>query len=139
MQSKDPELFHRYSATGMGVAILANRISNVFNLKGPSFVLDTACSSSIYAVHAACSALRMGECEGAVVAGANLILIPEPHLIMTKAGFLSPTSKCHTFDISADGYGRGEGVGVLYLKRLSYAMRDNDPIRAVIRGTAVNR
>lgn len=139
LQSKDPELFHRYSATGMGLAILANRISNAFNLKGPSFVLDTACSSSMYALHAACSALRMGECEAAVVAGANLIQTPELHLIMVKAGFLSPTSTCHTFDISADGYGRGEGVGALYLKRLSDAIRDNDPIRAVIRGTAVNR
>ncbi|KAH8647580.1 ketoacyl-synt-domain-containing protein [Tricladium varicosporioides] len=138
MQSKDPELFHRYSATGMGLTILANRISNIFNLTGPSFVLDTACSSSLYALHTACSALRMGECESAVVAGANLVQTPELHLMMVKAGFLSPTSTCHTFDVSADGYGRGEGVGVLYLKRLSDAIRDGDSIRSVIRGTAVN-
>jgi acyl transferase domain-containing protein/NADPH:quinone reductase-like Zn-dependent oxidoreductase len=138
LQSKDPELFHRYSATGMGLTILANRISNAFNLKGPSFVLDTACSSSLYALHTACSALRMGDCSAAVVAGANLVQTPELHLTMVKAGFLSPTSQCHTFDSSADGYGRGEGVGALYLKRLSDAIRDGDPIRSVIRGTSVN-
>jgi acyl transferase domain-containing protein/NADPH:quinone reductase-like Zn-dependent oxidoreductase len=138
LQSKDPELFHRYSATGMGLTILANRISNAFNLKGPSFVLDTACSSSLYALHTACSALRIGDCSAAVVAGANLVQTPELHLTMVKAGFLSPTSQCHTFDSSADGYGRGEGVGVLYLKRLSDAIRDGDPIRSVIRGTSVN-
>ncbi|KAG9237170.1 reducing type I polyketide synthase 10 [Amylocarpus encephaloides] len=138
LQSKDPERFHRYSATGMGLTILANRISNIFNLKGPSFVLDTACSSSLYALHTACSALRMGDCSSAVVAGANFVQTPELHLTMVKAGFLSPTSTCHTFDRDADGYGRGEGVGVLYLKRLSDAIRDGDPIRSVIRGTAVN-
>ena len=138
LQSKDPELFHRYSATGMGLTILANRISNIFNLKGPSFVLDTACSSSLYALHTACSALRAGDCSAAVVAGANFVQTPELHLTMVKAGFLSPTGTCHTFDSSADGYGRGEGVGVLYLKRLSDAVREGLPIRSVIRGTSVN-
>jgi acyl transferase domain-containing protein len=139
MQSKDAEAFHRYSATGMGNTILANRVSHVFNMKGPSLVLDTACSSSIYSLHVACAALRSGECDAAVVAGANLIQSPESHQSSVKAGILSGTSTCHTFDSSADGYGRAEGVGALYIKKLSRAIQDGDPIRCVIRGSAVNR
>ncbi len=139
MQAKDPDAYHRYSATGFGPTILANRLSHVFNLKGPSFVLDTACSSSLYALHAACAALSAGECDAAVVAGANLIQSPEMHMAMVKAGVLSGTSMSHTFDSSADGYGRGEGIGALYLKRISNAIENRDPVRSVIRGTAVNR
>jgi acyl transferase domain-containing protein len=123
----------------MGITIIGNRISHTLNLKGPSFTLDTACSSSLYALHLACAALDMGECESAVVAGSNLILSPEIHLGAVKAGILSDTATCHSFDSSADGYGRAEGVGALYLKRLSDALKDGDPIRSVIRGTAVNR
>ena len=139
MQSKDPELFHRYSGTGMGGAILANRLSHVFDFKGPSVTIDTACSSSIYALHLACSALRNRECDGAIVGGANLIQTPELYMSAVKAGMTSGTSMCHTFDASADGYARAEGVGALYVKRLADAMRDRDPIRSVIRGSAINR
>lgn len=139
MQNKDLDSFHRYSATGLGSAILANRVSHVFNLRGPSLTLDTACSSSLYCLHLACTALESGECDAAVVAGANLIQSPEMHLTAVKAGILSETATCHTFDLSADGYGRAEAVGSLYLKRLKDAVRDNDPIRSVIRGTAINR
>ena len=139
LQAKDPETFHRYSATGMGLTILANRISHVFDLRGPSMVLDTACSSSLYSLHTACSALTSRECDGAFVAGANLIQSPEVHIATVKTGVLSGTSQCHTFDDSADGYGRAEGVGAIFLKRLSDAIRDGDPIRSVIRATAVNR
>ncbi|KAI1078223.1 hypothetical protein F5B20DRAFT_548487 [Whalleya microplaca] len=138
MQLKDPEYVHRYTATGLGTTILANRISHVFNFKGPSFVLDTACSSSLYCLHVACSALLAGECNSAVVAGVNLIQSPDQHLGTMKAGVLSKTSTCHTFDSSADGYGRADGVGALLLKRLSDAIRDGDAIRSVIRGTAIN-
>lgn len=138
-QVKDPDSFHRYSATGMGLTILANRLSHVFDLRGPSMVLDTACSSSLYSLHSACTALNTGECDGAIVAGANLIQSPEVHIATAKTGVLSGTSQCHTFDKSADGYGRGEGVGALFLKKLSDAVRDGDPIRSVIRGTAANR
>ncbi|KAH6656006.1 hypothetical protein BKA67DRAFT_515368 [Truncatella angustata] len=138
MQLKDPEYVHRYTATGLGTTILANRISHAFNLKGPSFVLDTACSSSLYCLHVACSALWAGECTSALVAGANLIQSPDQHLGTMKAGVLSKTSTCHTFDSSADGYGRAEGVGVLLVKKLSDAIRDGDTIRSVIRGTAIN-
>ena len=100
--------------------------------------VDTACSSSLYCLHLACAALENGECEAAIVGAANLIQSPEQHYGANKAGILSPTSTCHTFDSSADGYGRAEGVGALYLKRLSDAIRDGDPVRSVIRGTAIN-
>ncbi|TAQ85507.1 hypothetical protein B7494_g6164 [Chlorociboria aeruginascens] len=138
MQTRDPEYLHRYSATGMGTTILGNRISHIFNFKGPSLVLDTACSSSLYCLHVACSALESGECDAAIVAGANLIQSPEQHLGTMKAGVLSGTSTCHTFSDKADGYGRADGIGGLYLKRLSDAIRNNDPIRGIIRATAVN-
>ena len=104
-----------------------------------SFVLDTACSSSLYGLHLACAALDAGECDAAIVAAANLIQTPEQHIGTMKAGVLSETGTCHTFDESADGYGRADGVGALYLKKLSKAIADGDPIRSVIRGTATNR
>ncbi|KAG9231668.1 polyketide synthase [Amylocarpus encephaloides] len=138
IQNRDPDYGSRYSATGSGTAILANRISHVFNLHGPSFALDTACSSSIYCVHNAVRAIQSGDCDGAIVAGVNVIMSPEQHLGTSLGGVLSPTSTCHTFDISADGYGRGEGINAVYLKRLSSALKDGDCIRAIIRGTAVN-
>ena len=139
MQNKDPEAFSRYSATGFGTTILANRINNVFDLRGPSMVVDTACSSSFYSLHLACSALQRQECKTAICAAANLIQSPELIMSASKAGILSNTSMCHTFDISADGYARAEGIGALFLKRLSDAIRDGDRIRAVIKATAVNR
>ncbi|KAK4508593.1 hypothetical protein PRZ48_002332 [Zasmidium cellare] len=138
MQNRDAENFQRYSIMGIGATILGNRISHTFNLTGPSLVIDTACSSSLYCLHMACRALEAGECDAAVVAGANLIQSVEQHLATMKAGVLSPTSQCHTFDASADGYGRADGIGALYLKRLSDAVAAGDPIRAVVRGTAIN-
>ncbi|KAJ5182352.1 Acyl transferase/acyl hydrolase/lysophospholipase [Penicillium cf. viridicatum] len=138
MQYKDPEYFSRYSATGSGLTVLANRITHCFDLRGPSHVVDTACSSSLYALHSACLALDAQDCDAAVVAAANLIQSPEQQMVAVKAGILSPDSMCHTFDESANGYGRAEGVSAVYLKRLSDALRDGDPIRSVIRGTSVN-
>ncbi|KAI0456760.1 polyketide synthase-like protein [Xylaria acuta] len=138
MQARDPEYGSRYTATGTGTAIMANRISHVFNLHGPSFTIDTACSSSIYCLHNAIRAIQSHDCDGAIVAAANLITSPEQHLGTMKGGVLSPTSTCHTFDISADGYGRAEAVNAIYLKRLSKALEDGDHIWAVIRGTAIN-
>ncbi|RYP59382.1 hypothetical protein DL769_008567 [Monosporascus sp. CRB-8-3] len=111
---------------------------HVFNLVGPSLVLDTACSSSLYCLHVACAALENYECDAAIVAGANLIQSAEQHIATMKAGVLSPTSECHTFDVSADGYGRADGIGALYVKRLADALRDGDPIRSVIRSSAIN-
>jgi acyl transferase domain-containing protein len=138
MQSKDPESVHRYTSTGTGITILSNRISHTFDLRGPSVTLDTACSSSLYGLHFACSALRQGECDGAIVAAANLLQTPESQIFVARTGVLSDTSTCHSFSADADGYGRGDAVGALYLKRLSDAIRDNDPIRSIIRATAVN-
>ncbi|KAI3317926.1 polyketide synthase [Xylariaceae sp. AK1471] len=138
MQSRDPDTIHRYSATGGGTTILANRISHVFNLQGPSFTLDTACSSSIYCLDSAVNALKNGACDAAVVAAVNLITAPEQCLATMKAGVLSPRSTCHTFDASADGYGRADGVSAVYLKRLSSAIKDDNKIWAIVRSTAVN-
>ncbi|KAK1979528.1 fatty acid synthase [Colletotrichum cereale] len=138
MSFKEPSFRHAFAATGVDTGIISNRISHVFNLKGPSIVVNTACSSSVYAVHNACNALRNKECQAAVVCGVNLILTVDQHMNTAKLGVLSPTSTCHTFDESADGYGRAEGAGAVYLKRLSDAIRDGDPIRAVIRSSATN-
>ncbi|KAI0862312.1 polyketide synthase [Xylaria cubensis] len=138
MQARDPEYGSRYTATGTGTAIMANRISHVFNLHGPSLTIDTACSSSIYCLHNAIRAIQSHDCDSVIVAAANLIISPEQHLGTMKGGVLSPTSTCHTFDVSADGYGRAEAINALYLKRLSKALEDGDHVWAVIRGTAIN-
>ncbi|KAK3342085.1 KR domain-containing protein [Lasiosphaeria hispida] len=138
MSFKEPSFRHSLSATGVDPGIISNRISHVFNLMGPSIVCNTACSSSVYALHNACNALRNKECEGAIVGGVNLIITVDQHMNTAKLGVLSPTSTCHTFDESADGYGRADAVGAVYLKLLSDAVRDGDPIRGVIRSSAVN-
>ncbi|KAJ9239475.1 hypothetical protein DTO207G8_920 [Paecilomyces variotii] len=138
MSIREPDFRHNYAATGVDPGLISNRIGNVFDLNGPSFTINTACSSSIYALHNACHALRSRDCSGALVGGVNLILTVDQHMNTAKLGILSPTSTCHTFDASADGYGRAEGAGALYLKRLSDAIRDGDPIRGVIRSSAVN-
>lgn len=138
MQFRDPEFPEPYALTGSVGAMLSNRINYVFNLKGPSMTVDTACSSSMYALHLACSAIHNDDCDGAIVAGSNLILTPEVQISSSTLGAVSATSRCHTFDASADGYARADGIGALYIKKLADAIRDNDPIRAVIRGTAVN-
>ncbi|KAI1125169.1 hypothetical protein F5Y10DRAFT_247824 [Nemania abortiva] len=138
MSTLEPDFRHSYAATGVDTGIISNRIGNVLNLNGPSFTINTACSSSIYALHNACNALRARDCEAAIVGGVNLILTVDQHMNTAKLGVLSPTSACHTFDASADGYGRAEGAGALYIKRLSDAIKDGNPIRAVIRATAVN-
>nr|ALQ32883.1 putative polyketide synthase [Fusarium miscanthi] len=138
LQLRDPDYLHRYVTTGSGATIMSNRISHVFNLHGPSLSVDTACSSSIYAFHQAIKAIKAGDCDSAIVASANLILSPEPHIAAAKSGVLSSTGMCLTFDESANGYGRAEGVNSIYIKRLSAAVRDGNPIRAVIRGSALN-
>ncbi|KAL8898088.1 MAG: hypothetical protein Q9192_002255 [Flavoplaca navasiana] len=138
MSIRDPDFRHNYAATGVDPGIISNRIGNTFNLQGPSFTINTACSSSVYALHNACHALRSRDCDAAIVGGVNLILTVDQHMNTAKLGILSPTSICHTFDESADGYGRAEGAGALYVKRLSDAIRDGDPVRGVVRSTAVN-
>ncbi|KAI4604125.1 Type I Iterative PKS [Pestalotiopsis sp. 9143b] len=137
-QTRDPDYLHRYTATGSGATVMSNRISHVLNLHGPSFTVDTACSSSVFALHQALNAMKAGDCDSAIVASANLIMSPELHIGAAKSGVLSPTGTCHTFDVSADGYGRAEAVNSIYVKRLSAALRDGNPVRAIIRGSAVN-
>ncbi|KAK1621868.1 thiolase-like protein [Colletotrichum phormii] len=138
MSTRDTDFRHNYAATGVDPGIISNRIGHMFNLRGPSFTINTACSSSVYAIHNGCHALRMRDCDAAITAGVNLIMTVDQHMNTAKLGILSPTSTCHTFDASADGYGRAEGAGALFLKRLSDAIRDGDPIRGVIRSSAVN-
>ncbi|ONI92679.1 hypothetical protein ALI22I_02665 [Saccharothrix sp. ALI-22-I] len=127
--------------TGIGAAFcaVANRVSYVLDLRGPSFAVDTACSSSLVAIHLACQSLRLGETSVAVAAGVNLIAGPGLTMVLDAAGATSPNGQSKPFDSTADGYGRGEGVGVVVLKRLADAERDGDRVLAVVRGTAVNQ
>ncbi|KAK2608454.1 hypothetical protein QQS21_003024 [Conoideocrella luteorostrata] len=136
---RDPDWAPRYAATGNGVAIMANRISYFYNLHGPSMTIDTGCSGSLVSVHLGAQSLRNRESSIAIAAGAGMILTPSTMMPMTALNFLSPDGKCFTFDSRANGYGRGEGIGVVVMKRLSDAIRDNDTIRAVIRGSSVNQ
>ncbi|EEU47356.1 uncharacterized protein NECHADRAFT_91827 [Fusarium vanettenii 77-13-4] len=136
---RDPDWQPQYAATGNGIAIMANRISHFFNLHGPSMTIDTGCSGSLVSVHLAAQSLRYGESSLAIAAGAGMILTPNTIMPMTALNFLSPDGKCFTFDARANGYGRGEGIGVVVLKRLQDALKDNDTIRAVIRATRVNQ
>ena len=128
-----------HSATGMMMTIVANRISYVFNFRGPSLAVDTACSGSLVAAHLACQSIWNGECSLAVVGGASALIAPTMTIAESKAGFLAPDGRCKTFDSSANGYARGEGAGVVLIKPLSLAQRDGDPIYALIRGTAVTQ
>ncbi|SCG47854.1 type I polyketide synthase [Micromonospora rifamycinica] len=127
--------------TGIGAAscATANRISHVLDLRGPSIAVDTACSASLVAVHLACQSLRLAESTVAIAAGVNLIASPGQSLTLGAAGALAPDGRSKPFDASADGYGRGEGCGVVVLKLLADAERDGDRVLAVVRGSAVNQ
>ncbi len=128
-----------YMATGNAFSIGANRLSYLFDFRGPSIAIDTACSSSLVAVHLACQSLRSGESNLALAGGVNLLLSPELSIILSQAQMMSPDGHCKTFDSRANGYVRGEGCGIVVLKRLSDALRDNDNIVALIRGSAINQ
>ncbi|MBD0838233.1 type I polyketide synthase [Streptomyces sp. TRM68416] len=128
-----------YYGTGNSFSATAGRISYFLGLRGPSIAVDTACSSSLTAVHLACQSLRAGESRLALAGGVNVMATPTVFLSMGAAGALAPDGRCKTFDDSADGYGRGEGAGVVILKRLSSAVRDGDRVYAIIRGSAVNQ
>ncbi|GEM_PF-2228885 len=127
-----------FDGTGNATTMMANRPSYVWDLRGPSLALDTACSSSLVALHLACQALRNGECEMAFAGGTNLLLGADHYVYFCSIGALSPTGRCHSFDKSADGYVPGEAVACVLLKPLANAIRDGDPIHAVIKGSAVN-
>lgn len=128
-----------YQATGTSFATSAGRIAYFLGTNGPCMAIDTACSSSLVCIHQASRALQAGDCELAIAGGVNLILSPESSIIFCKSGMLSPHNLCSTFDISADGYVRGEGCGIVVLKKLSDALRDGNRIHAVIYGSAVNQ
>jgi myxalamid-type polyketide synthase MxaB len=126
-------------STGSLDSILANRLSYVLNLQGPSLAVDTACSSSLVALYLACQSLRQDECQLALAGGVNLMLTPEMHVMGAKSLLLSPEGRCKTFDRHADGFVRGEGCGLLVLKRLADALSASDQVLAVIRGIAINQ
>jgi acyl-CoA synthetase (AMP-forming)/AMP-acid ligase II/3-oxoacyl-(acyl-carrier-protein) synthase/acyl carrier protein len=127
-----------YTGIGVSPAAAAGRISYHLGLRGPSVALDTACSSSLTAVHMAVQALRRGECELAVAGGVNIVLTAQATAALDKLGVLSPTGECLPFDNAANGYVRGEGCGATILVLLSEAQRQGLPVRAVIRGSAIN-
>jgi len=127
-----------YSATGMVPSVGPNRMSHFLNLRGPSEPIETACSSSLVAVHRALQSIRTGDCEMAIVGGVNVLVTPQLHISFNKAGMLCEDGRCKTFSDQANGYVRGEGVGMLMLKKLGAAERDGDHIYAVLRGSAVN-
>ena len=134
----DPAGADSYFMTGSTLSILANRISYVFDLRGPSLAIDTACSSSLVALHQACEAIRGERISSAVVGGVNLLLAPYPFIGFSRASMLSRHGRCFAFDERADGYVRGEGGGVVILKPLEEALADGDSIRAVILASGVN-
>ncbi len=127
-----------YSVTGNDFSIAAGRLSYVLDLQGPSITVDTACSSSLVAIHLACSSLRARECDLALAGGVNLMQLPDLIIAGSKARIMAVDGRCKTFDAAADGYVRGEGCGIIVLKRLADAIAGHDNILALIRGSAVN-
>jgi len=128
-----------YVGTGNALSIAANRLSYLLDLRGPSLAVDTACSSSLVAAHYACQSLRNGECSLALAGGVNVILSPELTITFSQARMMASDGRCKTFDAEADGYVRGEGCGIVVLKRLSEALKEGDTILAVVRGSAANQ
>lgn len=133
-----PEI-EAYMAIGTSNAAAAGRISFRLGLQGPAVAVDTACSSSLVAIHQACQSLLLGECDLALAGGANVLLTPATMITFSSAHMLAPDGRCKTFDAAADGYVRGEGCGVIVIKRFEDAIADGDRIRAVIRGSAINQ
>ncbi|HEV7456874.1 MAG TPA: type I polyketide synthase [Roseococcus sp.] len=137
LRSGDLADIDAYAFTGTAYSIAGGRISYVLGLQGPNISVDTACSSSLVTAHLACRSLRMGECDLALAGGANALLTPELFVYFSKLRAMAPDGRCKVFDAAANGYVRGEGAGMVVLKRLSDALRDHDRILGVIRGSAV--
>ncbi|NEP47792.1 MAG: SDR family oxidoreductase [Moorea sp. SIO3C2] len=133
------EVPQAYWGTGNAPSAATGRLSYILGLTGPNLAVETACSSSLVSLHLACQSLRQQECNLALAGGVNLLLSPETSIIFSQAKMLSPDGRCKTFDTSANGYVRGEGCGVIVLKRLSDAVANGDNVLAVIRGTAINQ
>ncbi|KAK1966752.1 putative hybrid NRPS/PKS enzyme [Colletotrichum sublineola] len=137
-QLRDPESVSQYWVTGSSRALTSNRLSYFFDWRGPSMTIDTACSSSMAALHLAVQSLRNGECQVSCVAGANLLLAPDSFIGASNLHLLSPDGKSKMWDITADGYARGEGICAMFLKPLSQALRDGNRVDALIRETGIN-
>ncbi|MCR8547597.1 SDR family NAD(P)-dependent oxidoreductase [Salipiger sp. P9] len=133
------DLIGPHSEVGATLGILSNRLSHFFDLQGPSLTVDTACSSSLTAFHLACRALQAGECDLALVGGVSVMTRPETPIAMCKGGFLARDGRSKSFDARGDGYGRGEGAGVVVLRRVADAVASGDPIIALVRGTGANQ
>ncbi|XNR06503.1 SDR family NAD(P)-dependent oxidoreductase [Paenibacillus amylolyticus] len=138
MLAQSNEAVEAYSVTATVPSVGPNRMSYTLNIHGPSHPVETSCSSSLVAIHRAVQAIRNGDCETAVAGGVNTILSVDAHISLTKAGMLSTDGRCKTFSSEANGYGRGEGVGMIFLKKLSDAQRDHDHIYGLIRGSGEN-
>ena len=139
ISAANPDAIDAYSATGNAHAVAVGRIAYLLGLRGPAVAIDSACSSSLVTIHLACQSLRLRESDLALAGGVSLILRPETQIAMAKWGMLSPNGRCYSFDSRADGFVRGEGCGVVVLKRLTDAVRDGDRVLAVVRGSAVNQ
>ncbi len=139
LQQASPLEGSAYYTTGNALSVVSGRLSYALGLQGPCLSIETACSASLVAVHAACQSLRNGEAELSIAGGVNAILQPQTQVHLSKAGMLSPDGRCKVFDAEANGIVRSEGCGVVILKRLSDAIRDSDTIHAIIRGSAVNQ
>ncbi len=137
--SSPREKISPYFAPGLSHAVAAGRISYVLGFQGPSLAVDTSCSASLVAVHLACQSLRLGECNAALAGGVNLILNPEITIALSQSRMMAPDGRCKAFSESANGFVRGEGCGMILLKRLPDAIRDRNRILAVIRGSACNQ
>ncbi|MFH0997755.1 MAG: type I polyketide synthase [Pseudomonadota bacterium] len=127
-----------YDGTGNLFCFAPGRLAYILGLRGPNMAIDTACSSSLVAIHQACQSLRTGDCNLALAGGVHLVISPEITIFLSRAHVLSPDGRCKTFDAAADGFARGEGCGMIVLKRLSDALKDRDTILALIRGSAIN-
>ncbi len=139
MLAASPQNVDAYSGTGNAHSITVGRISYLLGLRGPAVAVDTACSSSLVAVHLACQSLKLRETDLALAGGVSITLRPETQIAISAWGLLSPQGRCAAFDAAADGFVRGEGAGVVVLKRLTDAVRDGDQVLAVVRGSAVNQ
>lgn len=138
MMRRDGAAFDIYRATGLALTSIANRVSFAMDIHGPSESIDTACSGSLVAIHRAIQSMQYGECEKAIVGGVNLLVGPDLFIAFDKAGMLSKSARCRTFDSKANGYVRGEGVAALVLCPLEVAEKNGDYIYAVIQGSAEN-
>uniref|UniRef100_A0A3Q3VWB1 Uncharacterized protein n=1 Tax=Mola mola TaxID=94237 RepID=A0A3Q3VWB1_MOLML len=134
-----PSIINHWTSTGLAMSIAANRVSYIFNFTGPSLSIDCACSSSLVALHLACQSIKQGDCDMAMCGGVNCIIEPRVFVALSKAKMISPEGTSKPFSRTADGYGRGEGCGVLLLKPLKKAIQDHDHIWGIISKTAVNQ